>query len=303
MDFRAYVRARVPPLALAREPEILDELAQHLADLYQEGLADGLSHEAALARASTALPEYPEVLAHEIRLANRALPGIIAGRWTMPDEAGPRSPGVLSMFDDVRRDLRYAVRMLARTLGFTAVVVLTMALGIGANTVIFSAVDAILLRSAPVVDPDRVMSVYTSGERAPFQSSSYADFADVRDSGVLESVAAFASISVAFDASGTTDAVPGEVVSGNYFDVLGVRMATGRSFTSEEDRPETPSRVVVLSHAFWQRRFEGDGEVVGRVMAINGQPYTVIGSRRAISSVRCSVARLTSGCRWRSSQR
>src|SRR5215510_13823954 len=107
------------------------------------------------------------------------------------------------MLSDLRWDLRYALRTLGRTPGFTLVVILTLALGIGANTAMFSAVDALLLRSAPVADPDRVVTIHTSSPdgRNPFAGSgySYPDYVDLRDAGALEGLAAFAGITVALD--------------------------------------------------------------------------------------------------------
>ena len=169
--------------------------------------------------------------------------------------------------------------MLARTPGFTFVVILTLALGIGANAVIFSAVDAVLLRSAPVANADDVVSVYTSSSTGqdPFSSSSFPDFLELRSAGVFQDVAAFASITLVLDSGGVNEALPGELVSGNYFDVLGVRIAPGRNFSTDEDRPGSPQRVVIISHSTWQRRFNGDPSAVGRTISLNGQPFMIVG--------------------------
>ncbi len=183
------------------------------------------------------------------------------------------------MWSDIYRDLRYAARMLLRTPGFTAVVVITLALGIGANSAIFSAIDAILLRAAPVADPSRVVSVYTSGSdaRNQFSSSSYLDHLDLRDSRAFAGLAAFASIVLAFEDGGVVKQVTGEVVSGNYFDVLGVRIAPGRGFVADEDRAGSPVRVAVASHSFWRRRLNATPAAIGRTITLNGNPFTVIG--------------------------
>jgi putative ABC transport system permease protein len=169
--------------------------------------------------------------------------------------------------------------MMARTPGLTFVIIVTMALGIGSTTVIFTAVDALLLRSAPVADPDRVVSVYTSSSdaRETFSSSSYPDYADLRDSGTLEGLAAYAGIAMSLDAGGETLPVTGEVVSGNYFDVLGVPIAVGRGFRADEDRPGSPVRVTVISHDYWTTQFGADAAIVGRSVSLNGQSYTVVG--------------------------
>lgn len=282
MDFRPHVRAHLPPLAIEREPEIVDELALHLADLYCEARASGLGHDAAVDKALAALPSASADFARDIEAASRALPGLIADRWRVAHDVGtfpPSPPGSWSMFADLRHDLRYAVRMLARTPGFTFVVCLTLALGIGANAVIFSAVDAVLLQRAPVADPASVVSVYTTSAdgRDRFSTSCYPDYVDLRSSGVFKDLAAFAPVPFIVQTAEGNDPAPGELVTGNYFDVLGVKIAIGRAFTADEDRPASPVRVVVLSHAAWNRRFGGDPAIAGRVITLNGQSYTIIG--------------------------
>ena len=277
MDFREYVRAHLPPLTIAREPEIIDELAQHLGDLYREGRATGLDHDAALARAAAAIPQEPHTLAHEIETASRALPGLIADRWRVSLDESLITPGRTVMLADLGRDMRYAIRMLLRAPGFACVVVLTLALGIGANAVIFSAIDAVLLRDAPVAEPDRVAVVYTTSGNQAYSTSSYPDYLDLRDSGAFESLAAFTSIPLSLDANNQTESVPGEAVSGNYFDVLGVKIPVGRAFGPDEDRMAAPVRVAVISHALWQRVFSGDPSLLGRPIRLNGNAYTVVG--------------------------
>jgi predicted permease len=283
VDFHEYLRGRLPPLTIAREPEIVDELAQHLADLYHEALADGLDHDAALARAAAALPDSPGDLAREIESASRALPALIVDRWRAsldhPVIDPPGAPRMLSMVNDLRRDFRFALRMLARTPALTGVICVTLALGIGANALIFSAVDAVLLRSAPVADPGALASVYTSSAdgRDPFSSSSYPDYVDLRDSGAFSGLAAYSSIALVLDRDGVSEPLSGEMVSGNYFDVLGVRIPLGRSFTPDEDRSGAPVRVVVIAHGLWRTRLGGDPAIVGRTLSLNGNAYTVIG--------------------------
>ena len=183
------------------------------------------------------------------------------------------------MFADLRRDLRYAVRMLARTPGFTVVICLTLALGIGANAVIFSAVDAVLLQRAPVSDPASLVSIYTTSSdgRDPFSTTSYPDYMDLRDSGVLQGVAVFASVPFVLQGSGGAESVPGELVSGNFFDVLRVKVLLGRTFSADEDRAGAPVRVVVLSHEMWTNRFGAEPSTVGRTITLNGNAYTVVG--------------------------
>ena len=273
MDLHDYVRRRLAadPPGGARDrdvdPDLIDELAQHLGDLYQEARASGLDHERAWARATAALP------------AGARLGGGIPSR----PRRVPLPPPTLSrrshMLPDLLRDVRYALRMLAHAPALTLVVVLTMALGIGANAAMFSAVDAILLRDAPVADPERAVSVYTSSSdaRTRFSSSSYLEYADYRDSGALAGLAAFAPIVVAYEGRDASEQLAGEIVTGNYFDVLGVPPALGRGFVASEDRIGAPGRVVVVSNAFWRRSLGGDARVIGFEIRLNGAVYTVIG--------------------------
>jgi predicted permease len=177
----------------------------------------------------------------------------------------------------MKQDLRYAVRTLLRAPTFAATVIATLALGIGANSVIFSAVDAVLLRDAPVSDPETLVDVYTSSGSTLYSRSSYPDYFDLRDSGTFASLAAYTEVPLTFDANGQPEPIAGELVSGNYFEVLGVAMAVGRAFAPDEDRIGSPVRVAVISHAFWQRAFNGDQSLIGQTIRLNSSPYTLIG--------------------------
>jgi macrolide transport system ATP-binding/permease protein len=181
------------------------------------------------------------------------------------------------MWSDFTRDVRYAMRTLWRAPTFTATVILTLSLGIGANAVIFSAVDAVLLRDVAVSEPDRLVEVYTSSGNNPYSQSSYPDYFDLRDSGTFAPLAAYTAISPTMDANGQPEALSGQLVSGNYFEVLGVTLPVGRGFTPDDDRIGSPVRVAVISHALWQRAFNGDRLVIGRTVRLNSQPYTLIG--------------------------
>jgi putative ABC transport system permease protein len=177
-----------------------------------------------------------------------------------------------------KKDLRYAFRTLRRAPTFTATVIATLALGIGANSVIFSAVDAVLLRDAPVADPDNLVDVYTSSEAVNLYSrSSYPDYFDLRDSGTFASLAAYTEISITMDGTGQPEPLAGQLVSGNYFEVLGVGIPFGRGFTPDDDRLGAPVRVAVISHALWQRVFNADQSVIGQTIRLNSNAYTLIG--------------------------
>ena len=193
----------------------------------------------------------------------------------------------------MKQDLRYAVRSLRRAPGFSATVVATLALGIGANSVIFSAVDAILLRDAPVTDPDTVVDVYTSSGSTLHSRSSYPDYFDLRDSGTFASLAAYTEVPITMDANGQPEPVAGELVSGNYFEVLGITMALGRGFAPHEDRIGAPVRAAVISHALWQRVFNADRSLIGRTIRLNSN--SVYAHRRRPTGVRRSRPRRRDG--------
>jgi predicted permease len=285
MDFRRYVRERLPALKVVREEEIAEELAQHLDDVYREGLASGLDDAAALARATAALPKAADEFVLALRTASRSPTNRTAYAWRAHLNEPPRPLGG-PMLTGLRRDVRYALRTLIREPGFTAAVVITLALGMGGTTATYSAIDAILLRSAPVAEPERVVNVYmlyaaraTANPAVGDQlgGASYPNYADLRDSNVLDGLAAYSTVQLTLDTNGVPERIEGQIATGNFFDVLGVRSVVGRTLTPEDDRVGSPVRVVVLSYGTWQRRFGSDPNVVGRSVSLNGNPYNVIG--------------------------
>src|SRR5215475_14240069 len=186
------------------------------------------------------------------------------------------------------QDLRYGARMLANQPGFTLVAALTLALGIGVNTTIFSSVNTFLFRPLPVERPQELAMAFVGGKQQArvWDHISYPDYVDFRaENRVFTGVAAYKMASVAFAAEGAArasdnqgaDVIWGEIVSGNYFDVLGVRAALGRTFLPAEDATPGTHPVVVLSHSFWQRRFNANPDALGRSVSLNGHAFTVIG--------------------------
>ena len=175
------------------------------------------------------------------------------------------------------QDLRYGLRMLRRTPGFTAAALVTLALGIGANTAIFTVVDAVLLRPLPYPDPERLVTV---GDRNAEGFSSNVGFATVLDwrerSRSFEQLAMMRSWMPTLVTSGEAERVPAVRVSWNYFDMMGVRPALGRGFTAEDDRPDH-WRVLLLSDKLWRRRFGADPSIVGRTLVMSDREYRVVG--------------------------
>jgi predicted permease len=177
------------------------------------------------------------------------------------------------------RDLSYGARMLMKNLSFTLIAVLTLALGIGANTAIFSVVNAALLRPLSYPEPERIMRLAPDWLNTSFRSASEPKFIFWREhSESFEGVAATIGIGSGANLSGGSEPefVAGVKVSADFFRVLGVNPAIGRGFTKEEDSPNG-ERVVILSHGLWRRRFGADPAIAGKSVSINGDPYTVVG--------------------------
>src|SRR5215216_484199 len=178
-------------------------------------------------------------------------------------------------------DIRYALRMLAKNPAFAGVVVLTIALGIGANAAIFSLLDRVLLQSLPVANPDQltVLSAYDPQQGPSIQSSfSYPMYQDLRDrNSVFSGVIARGGTQMNVSYGDQTERVRGELVSGNFFEVLGVRPWAGRLFTPEDDRTPGAHPVAVLSYRFWESRFNKDPNLIGKTILVNEQPVTVLG--------------------------
>jgi putative ABC transport system permease protein len=175
-------------------------------------------------------------------------------------------------------DLRYGVRLLRHAPGFTVVAVGALALGLGANTAIFSTVDAVLLRPLPYTDPDRLVMVWEDASSSSFPRNTpapgnYVDWK--RRNHVFADMAATKGASANLTADGPPEQVLGRAVTPNFFDVLGVQPMAGRMFTGEEDR--TGAQLAVISYALWQRRYAGDTTAIDREILINNQKYTIIG--------------------------
>jgi predicted permease len=187
---------------------------------------------------------------------------------------------------DLRQDLRFAIRTFRSNPGFTLVVVLTLALGIGANTAIFGLMDQLLVRSLPVPHPERLVVLDAPG---PYTGSTHSNsdtltplshpmFVGLSDrNAVFSGVLALFAAPLHITAGSTTERVSGNLVSGTFFTVLGVKPAAGRLFTPEDDVVPGGHPVVVLSHGFWERRFGREPRVVGSTLLVNGNPMTVMG--------------------------
>jgi predicted permease len=176
-------------------------------------------------------------------------------------------------------DIRYGTRSLWKSKGLSVVAALSLAAGIGANSAIFTLVDSILLRPRAVANPEELVELHKSSRGSAYETMSYPSYLDFRErNGVFSDLAGYGlGWQFRLGIAGDIDQIWGEVVTGNMFTVLGVRPALGRTFLAEEDQVPGRNPVAVISHSLWQRRFASDSAVSGRVVALNGQPFTIIG--------------------------
>ena len=193
---------------------------------------------------------------------------------------------MLRLLQNLKDDLRYALRMMRNNAGFTTIATLSLALGIGANTAIFTLVDALLLKMLPVKDPQHLFVVTGASAGRTNTSWTYPDYVALRDynrsfSGLIgySGGAQAAGFAMQSSAEARTELANGLIVSGNYFDVLGVSSAVGTLFNSEHDRSMGAAPYIVLSHSFWKRRFSMDSSVIGKTARVNGFPLDSGSSR------------------------
>jgi macrolide transport system ATP-binding/permease protein len=176
------------------------------------------------------------------------------------------------------RDLRFAFRMLAKSPGFTLVAVLTLAVGLGATTVVFSWIRGLVVEPLPgVAEQGRILMLSGLARNGDSRSLSVPDVRDITREELPVEITAFDMAPMNLTAGERPERVWGSIVTGNFFDVLGVRAAAGRTFLPDEDVTPGAHPVAVLSHELWQRRFQGDPGIVGSSLEINGQPFTVVG--------------------------
>ena len=175
------------------------------------------------------------------------------------------------------QDLRFALRSLRKAPGFASAVILTLALGIGANTAIFSLVDAVILRTLPVKSPEQLVFVEALSKGGTDDGFPSAFFEQIRDHNTsLSGVLAFDTTRLSANVGGQPEVLWGQCVSGNFFDLLGLRPPRGRALTFDDDRASSPP-AAVISHRYWKRRFTLDPAIVGKTITLKGIPFTVVG--------------------------
>jgi predicted permease len=274
--FKREVRDRIAPLRLkgTAESDLTEELAQHLADSYRELRSGGASEEDAYQNAMSELDDmYP--LQAEIG-RSQCMPKYD------PVPAGDVQGGNLT--EDVWRDLRYAVRTMRKSPMFVLFVVLTLGLGIGANTTVFTVINTLILNPLPVPDSSGLAALgltkadSTSNSNAPLPMS-YADLKDYQArNGTFGSLAGYTSPrGVTLQADAGSQGMFSELVTGNYFSTLGLRPARGRFFLPEEDSTPGAQAVAVMNYGTWQGHFGGAADIVGKTLRVNHIVFTVIG--------------------------
>lgn len=250
-----------------REAEIADELAQHLEDRYAELCAAGVDAETAARTALSELDENGGLARQLAGVERRAQEPVALGA----ERKGGRLAGVV-------QDLRYGLRMLRRSPGFTAVALLTLALGIGANAAIFSVLDAVLLKPLPLPDSEKLLYIMAKTREGRSTWLSWPDFEDLkRQASRFEGFSAFVPQSVNLTGRDEPARVRGGFVSDTFFRVVGVEPAQGRGFLSGVDDAPGAERVCVLQHETWQSLFGGSPSLLGEKLLLNNEPFTVVG--------------------------
>ena len=238
-----------------RDAELTDEIQAHLDLLVEEHVRGGMPLTAARAA------------------ARRGFGGVEQMKETYRDQRG------LPLIDALGQDLKYASRTLRKNRAFSVVAVLTLALGIGANTAIFTLIDALMLRALPVAHPEELVSLTTFSARDTEDLFSYAAYRRFRDGGsqVADVIAASTTGRVNIVLDGEPDVVDRQSVSGNYFAMLGIPALHGRLFLAEDDRLPGGQPVAILSHRYWTRRLGRDPAIVGRTFTVKDTAFTIVG--------------------------
>jgi predicted permease len=272
-EWKEEIAKRLTSLKLdpGREAEIVDELAQHLEDRFQELVARGAPEEQAHTLALQDLSE-PDVLAQRLREVEKEV---------RPVQTPLGGGSTKNFADGLSQDLRYGLRQLRRNPGFTAVAVVTLTLGIGATTAIFSIVDRLLLRPLPVADAQQIVSLASASEQGDHSNGfSYPNYRDIRN----QSSAVFSEVSGVLPGNmdglstgGHDQIIFTDYVTGNFFQTMGVKPALGSFILPHPGHALTDTPVLVLGYSYWQTHFGGDPKAVGRSVLINGHPVTIIG--------------------------
>jgi predicted permease len=298
-DWFDYVRRnlRLRGFRPEREAEIVEEVARQLEDAYAEALRLGSSREQARQATEGHIADW-SALGRELEESHRGRESSMTTLQNAAENRDFRKRGAFSSLTDVRQDILYGLRVLKKSPGFTTVAVLTLALCIGANTSIFSIMNAVMLKSLPVRDPQHLLVFQWSARHSlkVHSSSSYGDcdsqwgdvnprgcslskpfLEDVRKLGLFSGMAEFAGAGgITVSGKGEAHQANAQYVNGEYFQTLGVGAAVGRVLTPNDGLPGAPA-VVELQYGYWMRVFGGDPSTVGKTIRLNGLPFTIVG--------------------------
>lgn len=244
------------------EGEVEDELTFHLESRVEELMANGMDEDAARRRARA---EFGDVIAAKSELAE------IGHRRARKERRR-------NLLDDLRQDVRHALRSLARRPSYTAVGVLTLALGIGSATAIFAFVDAVLLRPFPFPEPDRLVVIWgVAGPERDIRGASYPEVTDWRErTRSFSSMSLYDETTLNLSGAGEAEQLEAETVSPGYFEMLGAKPVLGRMLLPEDDAPNITAPVVI-SHDLWRRRFDGRSDILGSALTLDGRQAVVVG--------------------------
>ncbi|HEY7190166.1 MAG TPA: ABC transporter permease [Vicinamibacterales bacterium] len=271
-EWGAEIRRRLEALRLApaHEADVVEELSQHLDDRYRELCLGGAGHEGAVRESLAELDDTDLV---------RELAGVEREAVEPLPIGGPAATRASSPLAGLWHDVRFGARLLMKDTGVTFVVIVTLAIAIAANTIVFGLTDLLWFKPVPVANAQRLAAIFAADERSatsrdPLSVPQYRDI--VRQNTAFTSVAAMFGRQLSLTGTGEPQPVIAVLATANLFTTLGLEPVLGRTFLRGEDDPRR-SNVVVLSHRFWSSRFQGDRDVLGRTLILNGAPHVVVG--------------------------
>ncbi len=280
-DWTELIRRNLPLEALThdRREEITAEIANQLEESWIEARARGLTEAEAEREALTRLGEWND-LAEHLDILEHGQREKLAGQWFDAGETVlKRRGGVAAALADLGRDIGYSLRSFRRSPGFVFVAVVSLALGIGVNSAIFSLFESIFLRSLPVEAPEELMEIYWSGDDFTYGPFSYPDYLDLRrlTEDVFSDLITYDISIGVHESDGHSEYVFGEAVTANYFSAFGIVPALGRFFIDGADDEPGAEPTIVLGHQTWQERYGGDRDVLGQSFRLNGVEYRIVG--------------------------
>jgi putative ABC transport system permease protein len=268
-DWKAEIVRRLDDPSLAAQSAALEEITEHVEERYRTLLARGVPEEQAYADALQEVSDRA-ALAATLRAVRMPL--------SDPPVLGDVRRG--TVLKSMVQDVRYAFRVFVKNPGFTAVALITLSLGVGATTAIFSVLNTVMLRPLPFAEPNRLVRLWESnpGSGWPEFSFSQPNFLDVRARNTtFERLASASGVGFALTTESEADIVRGNAVTTDFLPALGVSLAMGRNFRHEEDQPGANARVAIISHNFWRDRFDRDPNILQKTITLNGNATTIIG--------------------------